>query len=191
MTFPHWQFFESVDEELLTISRYVEFCSANFQTHSIELARLYLSVCSEIDVVAKLVCDRISPGIAVKNIIDYRACILQKYPNFSGLKIELPNHNLAFIPWEAWGKANNPAWWQSYNNVKHERSKFYQEANLGNVLAASAGLLVVLAYFHQPELYLPSPPIAPNFRILRFERRYANVLAWGYTYSFPDFGRSS
>jgi hypothetical protein len=50
MHFPHWQFFESVDEELHSLSRTIEFCRENFPVFSVDLSRLYLSLGSEIGI---------------------------------------------------------------------------------------------------------------------------------------------
>src|ERR1035441_1425793 len=98
MRFPHWQFFESVDDELHSLSRTIEFCRENFSTFSVHLARLYLSVCSEIDVVAKLLCARIIPSETPRNIDDYGSLVTARFPNFSLLRIEMPSHALDFQP---------------------------------------------------------------------------------------------
>src|SRR6476659_8836515 len=59
----HWTFFETIDEDLNQYSRYLEFHESNFSAFSINLARLYLSICSEVDVVAKLLCHRIGSTV--------------------------------------------------------------------------------------------------------------------------------
>jgi hypothetical protein len=179
-----------VDDELHSLSRTIEFARENFLTFSVYLARLYLSVCSEIDVVAKLLCARIAPTERPKRICDYRPLVMAKFPNFAQLRIEMPSHELDFQPWLSWSSGTNPQWWTAYNDVKHERSKYYQDANLGNVLESTAGLLVMLVYFYQPELYSKNPPIQPNFKTMRIDRRYAGSLTWGFSYSLPDFGKS-
>jgi hypothetical protein len=46
----------------MNFSRHVEFAEANCQTYSIDLLRSYLSICSEIDVVAKMLCERYHPS---------------------------------------------------------------------------------------------------------------------------------
>jgi hypothetical protein len=191
MRFPHWQFFESVDDELHSLSRVIEFAPENYATFSVHLTRLYLSICSEVDVVAKLLCARIEPKQTPRSISDYRALVTARFPNFSVLRIEMPSHALDFQPWLAWGSGTNPQWWKSYNDVKHERSKYFSDANLRNVLESAAGLLVFLVYFYQPELYDKSRPIQPDFEMMRVERRYAGVLRLGFDYSLPDFGKSS
>jgi hypothetical protein len=190
MRYPHWQFFESVDDELHSLSRIIEFARENFSTFSVHLSRLYLSVASEIDVVAKRLCAQIAPAKKPKSISDYRALIMAKFPNFAQLRIEMPPHELDFQPWLSWSSGTSPQWWKTYNDVKHERSKYYRDANLGNVLESSAGLLVLLVYFHQPELYSKNPPIQPDFKVMRIDRRYAGALRWGFSYSLPDFSKS-
>ena len=191
MRFPHWQFFESIDDELHSVSRVIEFSKDNFSTYSVSLTKMYLSVCSEIDVVAKLLCARISPNANSGNIDQYRSLITQKFPNFCALKIEMPGHELEFQPWQSWSNGNNPNWWRSYNDVKDERNKFYRDANLGNVLESAAGLLVLLTYFHQPELYDKNEVLQPDFKMMRIDPQLVGVMRWGFTYKLPDFEKNS
>lgn len=191
MRVPHWQFFESVDDELHSLSRIIEFAPENFGAFSVHLVRLYLAICSEIDVVAKLLCERINPTAMSRNIDDYRDLVTSRFPGFAVLHIEMPSHELDFQPWLAWTTGANPGWWRSYNNVKHERSKYFRDANLGNVLDSAAGLLVLLVYFYQPELYDKHQLIQPDFRTMRVESRYARPFRWAFEYSLPDFGKTS
>jgi hypothetical protein len=188
MRFPHWQFFESIDDDLYALSRIIEFEQANFPTHSVYLARLYLSICSEIDVVAKLLCKWIGPGKPTENIDSYRTVITGKYPNFSKLKIEMPAHGLHFQPWLLWDSGKNPLWWKSYNNVKHERNEHYREANLGNVLESAAGLLAMLTYWHQPELYSTKSGIEPRFKTMKIDTQYVFTPHLVCRFLLPDFG---
>jgi len=139
--------------------------------------------------VAKLLCARITPSEEPNNINDYRSLMTVQFPNYSLLRIELPSYELDFQPWFSWTAGTNPGWWKSYNDVKHERSKYYRDANLGNVLESTAGLLVLLVYFHQPELYAKNPPFQTDFQMMQIERRYAHTLRWGFDYSLPDFGK--
>ena len=87
----------------------------------------------------------------------------------------MPSHVLDFQPWLSWSSGTNPPWWKSYNNVKHERGKYFRDANLGNVLESAAGLLVLLVYFYQPELYDKSASIRPDFEMMRVESKYAGI----------------
>lgn len=191
MRFPHWQFFESLDDELYSLSRIVDFTPENYSTFSVHLARLYLSACSEIDVVAKLLCKEIDPKRNPSRINEYHPIIVGKYSNFKELKIEMPSHELEFSPWTFWEANKAPTWWTSHNNVKYERSKYFKEANLENLLNSAAGLLVLLVYLHQPELYSNKSRIQPDFKIMRIESKFAGTIRWGFSYSLPDFGKSA
>lgn len=47
-----------------------------------------------------------------------------------------------FKTWSATGSIN-PTWYQAYNGLKHDRNTKFQEAKLGNVLEALAGLFIL------------------------------------------------
>jgi hypothetical protein len=191
MRYPHWQFFESIDDELLSLSRIIEFAPENFSTFSVHLARLYLSLGSEIDVVAKLLCNKIAPTEKPESIKAYCPLITNRYSHFTQLRIELPAHGLDFQPWASWSQALSPRWWTDYNKVKHERNRHFSQANVGNVLEAAAGLIVLLVYYHQEELYSNTASIQPDFKIMRIDRKHASIMRWGFDYSLPDFGKNS
>ena len=160
----HWQYLETLDIDLDTASRYVDFTEENYQTYSIEFVRLLLAVCSEIDVVAKILCTKINENSQGNNINEYRATITAEYPKLHTLEIEIPKHQIILNPWSKWGEdEGNPSWWRSYNQVKHKRDREYKEANLINTLNALAGLYVLLFYLDKK---------VPPLRLMRINSRY-------------------
>ena len=50
----YWRYYKELEIELLSTSRYVEFVEDNFSTYSVEFLKLYQAVCSEIDVIGKM-----------------------------------------------------------------------------------------------------------------------------------------
>ena len=58
-TFLHWNFFLAIEEDLDALSKFVDF-SGNDDVFSIEIARLFLSSCSEVDVILKQLCSAIN-----------------------------------------------------------------------------------------------------------------------------------
>jgi hypothetical protein len=58
----HWNYFLAFDSDAEKLSRYIEFTKENEKTYSIELVRLLLSTASEVDVVAKLLCNKVCPS---------------------------------------------------------------------------------------------------------------------------------
>jgi hypothetical protein len=123
-THPHWALFETVDEDLRAFSRHVEFDPANFPTYSVTLLRLYLSICSEVDVVAKLLCQRINAPLPSRpNIDHYRKALKPEYTNLSTVKITVRPMAYEILPWQAWEQDKNPDWWQKHQSVKHHRDQ--------------------------------------------------------------------
>jgi hypothetical protein len=192
MAYPHWTMFQVIDEDLHEFSRQVEFAEANLNTYSVTLVRLYLSICSEVDVVAKVLCKRIGHPNAL-NIDDYRKNLKQKYPNLATLAIWLRPMDKVLTPWDSWNNVPpaklNPSWWTEHNEVKHHRDLYFARANLGNVLSAAAGLFVLLIYLYQPELY--KGHLQPVFRVFLADPNYLTLHeGLGWSYHLPDFGDS-
>jgi len=99
----HWSFFEAIDADLHEYSRYLEFDERNFTAYSVNLVRLYLSICSEIDVVLKMLCKQLGePTQRGSDINHYRAVITQKYPNFGNVRVLIHPMNRPVWPWIEW-----------------------------------------------------------------------------------------
>lgn len=152
----HWNYFLALERDLEVVSRYVEFSVANYNTYSIELARLLLGAGSEVDVIAKLLCRQVTRGSKAEDINGYRTLLTHHLPELVDLQIRIPRYGLKLKPWEEWnGNVGNPQWWTSHNNVKHERDKRFREATLQNAIFSVAGLLV-LTYLYCRFLVSPS-----------------------------------
>jgi len=143
----HWNYFLALEEDLLRLSRFVEFSKKNFRTYSLELAHLLLSSSSEIDVILKSLCKPFAPN--AKNETNYRSYIPRNIPNFTKIKVEIPRYELTFQPWHSWNKNQTPVWWTAYNKVKHERNSYYDRANLKSVLQSMSGLFVSNIYLYK------------------------------------------
>jgi hypothetical protein len=72
----HWNYFLALENDLETLSRYIEFDRANFGVFSIELAHLLFAAASEVDVLAKRTCELVNPAAPRSNIDNYRAVVL-------------------------------------------------------------------------------------------------------------------
>jgi len=129
----------------------VEFSQKNYATYSIEFARILLSCGSEVDVVAKALCQKIDPNRKYENINDYRTTITSAYGKFSTLEVSLPRYGLTIKPWEGWS-VNNPSWWKSYNEVKHQRNTHFEKANLENAVFSVGGLFELVLYYYKEDL---------------------------------------
>jgi hypothetical protein len=142
----HWNYFLALERDLEVASRYVEFTEPNFEVYSIEFAHLLFAAASEVDVVAKLLCQHLSYDSPRGNIDQYRSLILKALPELPQMQVSVQRYGLTLRPWDSWATAS-PLWWKSYNNVKHKRDAHFQEATLKNALNALAALLI-LTYHH-------------------------------------------
>ena len=149
MSHPHWQYFLSVEEDLLQCARFVEFDQQNFQTYSVQFARVIVAAAAEFDAVAKALCNLIEPTSRPQSINAYHPIVVGTYPKFIDYTIHVPRAKLQFQPWQTWTAKASPNWWsKGYNKIKHERDQHFSAANLGNALQAVAGLLVGIAYLY-------------------------------------------
>lgn len=156
----HWPYYLAFEEDLENISRYIEFSEHNYETYSLELARILLSAASEVDVLLKDISKMIDSESPNRNINDCKA-VLKKNRAFWETSVVSRRFGLTLTPWVNWGGEENPYWWRSYNNVKHARSTYFKEANLKNTLNAVAGLLIlnIEFAFHQKLKVTPDFPI--------------------------------
>lgn len=151
-TSTHWNYFLALESDLAKTSRYVEFAQSNLNTYSIEFAHILFAAASEVDVIAKLLCKRLRPNSACKNIDDYRKTLTEELPDLYDMKANITRYNLSFSPWVNWKEGKNPDWWRSYNDVKHERDKHFKDATLHHVLNAMGALLILTIVHYSYEL---------------------------------------
>jgi hypothetical protein len=145
----HWNYFLALERDLEVLSRYVEFDKANYRTYSIELARLLFAAASEIDVIAKALCERLAPDSPRTDMDQYRAVLVEHLPKLRGMEAVIPRYSLRFTPWAELKNDRNPDWWTKYNNVKHRRDRLFHEGNLRNALSAMSALLLVIYQFYR------------------------------------------
>ena len=148
-SFVHWNYYIALEQDLSKVSRFIEFSEANFNTYSIELAHLLLAASSEVDVVLKSLCNFKNSGKNHRNINDYRETITAESPSLIDERCFINRYGLELQPWISWGGGENPFWWHSYNNVKHQRDTHFNEANLKNTLNAVAALSLVALYYYR------------------------------------------
>lgn len=159
----HWNYFIALERNLEVASRYVEFCPQNFDVYSIEFAHLLFAAASEVDVVAKLLCQRLQPDARRHNIDGYKTILLAGFRDLPATQVFVPRYGLDLKPWENWAGQDNPLWWRSYNNVKHERQAHFSEATLKNAINA-LGALLILTFHHYSYDLAPqgNPPLQPK-----------------------------
>ncbi len=166
----HWNYFIALERDMEVTARYVEFCEQNYQVYSVEFARLLLATASEVDVMAKLLCERLRPNAPRGNINEYRAVLLAALPDLPLTQVFVPRYGLTLKPWDNWAGSDNPLWWSSYNHVKHHRDLYFDQATLKHALNA-LGALLILNFHHYSFELAPAgsprlPPVKTTDRLL-------------------------
>lgn len=143
----HWNYFIALEADMLRMARYVEMNKDNYNTYSIELVRLYLSACSEVDVVAGQLCRAVDSRKRPRSIDAYRQVLRPAFPEIEHAEVRIPRYGLVLRPWENWKGDTSPQWWSEHQKVKHQRDTNYRKGNLHNTVNAVAALFV-LAIVH-------------------------------------------
>ncbi len=167
----HWNYFLALESDVERLSRFVEFTSSNFGTYSVEIAHLFLATASEVDVVAKLLCNQVDGTTKVDNIEKYRNVLRRCLPEIERSIVTIPRYGLELHPWSSWLNNETPEWWQAHNKVKHQRGEHFASANLMNLLNAMAGIFLLILYYYRdgeevrsieppPSLFTPPPDLA-------------------------------
>lgn len=170
----YWNYYLRLEVEFIHTLKYVEFSKDNYKTYSLEYLRLYLAVCSEIDVVGKVFAKKQNPNFdGSKANIQKWWYEIQTVRTANGLALNMQEVSFldieSFIPWERYLierysnirgfsgyrlstsiNAQTPFWWTQYNKVKHERTQQKEEGgtNYNNAnlknLSRAFGALFIL-----------------------------------------------
>lgn len=147
----HWNYFLALEDDVVRMSRYLDLTTENFESYSLELMRILFGAASEVDVVAKRLCQKLNERSKADNITKYKKEILAVYPQIPSTVVEIPRFGLTLTPWAQWEIDASPPWWRAYNNVKHHRHTHFSEASLRHALNAVAGLFVLLLFYYREE----------------------------------------
>jgi len=159
MSLPFWDYFLSIEADLEKCSRFVHFSEDNYETYSIEFARIIMASSSEFDTVIKLICNSIDASRKPDNMPAYYPILHSKYPKFTTFEVNVPRYKLTLYPWKEWTVNQRPDWWsKGYNKIKHERDQYFEKANLFNALSSVSGLLCGILYYYK-EIAGDSPKV--------------------------------
>ena len=164
----YWNYYLDLESQFEKSRRYIDFDASNYSTYSVEYVQLLQAICSEIDVVGKVIAQYNNKDFIVKDAnITKWGFEVQKC--FEGLDLKTIYFDNAkeIVPFRKWKYKNGttkekpivlfddtyktPQWWLDYNAVKHARTsvdekaqiKNYKKANLKNVIYALGALYIL------------------------------------------------
>ena len=158
----YFDYYVELENDFFSTESYVTIEEDNFKTFSIKYAKLYLSICSEIDCLLKEICKNLNPNSTASKINQYYPEINSAFENFKLESVFFKKAKIELVPWKEWDESLSPKWWTYYNKVKHQRLEkedetnipYYKYANLENVFNALAALYIVEQYYMYSYSYL-------------------------------------
>lgn len=166
----YWKYYISLEKQFIETGRYVEFDYVNNgKTYSMEYMKIFQIVCSEIDVIGKIVAalgDNTFVATNTTGINEWWFYVTRSYPELIKRQFNLFGE-ITISPWDRFvviknpkeggkrfildesisPKAKTPKWWNDYNSAKHNRtgkygkySTNYAKANLRNIFIAFSAL---------------------------------------------------
>lgn len=141
----YWNYYLDLENDFLTTKKYVDFSEGNFSAYSLEFLKLYQAVCSEIDVIGKMMAMYVDEEFDVeksKGIGDWWSLVNSSYLLSEGWytsmnpkpipdRFYITDYKCLLLDWlqlQPWkemkiedGKVETPEWWKNYNKVKHRR----------------------------------------------------------------------
>lgn len=151
----YWDYYRTIEDDLIVASRYVEFAKEHYDCYSNEFARLLMTAGSEVDMVFKVLCKEINPDSEARTINTYYPVVTGKkgrFPDLTKEKRYVRGFNLELQPFAYWTGCHAPHWWShGFIEIKHERNISFESANLKNTLDAVAALQIVLFYLYSLE----------------------------------------
>lgn len=141
------RYFQILQNEVKEIFKYIEPNQNNFKVYSLKIYQILVDICIEIENNMKQIL--VANGYEEKQMNmkdDYFAINELLHLDEYYVKLLIKNKEYELQPFKAWNSSSYTplSWYQAYNNVKHNRSEKYEQANLENLLNAIAGLYVLL-----------------------------------------------
>lgn len=144
-----------LEKDFQLTTEYVTLSEDNYNTYSVSYLKLLLTIGSEIDVMLEFLAKLYDPATKETGF-GCSKILLTNEPDIKSLELKLRNEELIIKPWDY---KKIPEWWTAYNEIKHNRfevatkfdpsRKYYQYANLKNVIYALSALLSLELYAYR------------------------------------------
>ena len=175
----HWKYYLMLENKFLNILNYVELTTDNYNTYSNEFAAFLQIVGAELDVFFKRYCGfNLNDSKTISNYADF---ILTSYSDIRSQAISIIGKDIVIKPFENWDQTRarqSLFWWDSFDNIKHNRVENFKDASLENCLyCLSALFLLEMKYLSNITAQTNEPDI-PNE-----ESSIFNLESWNFRYS--------
>ena len=144
-----------LEKDFQSTTEYVTPSEDNYNTYSVAYLKLLLTIGSEIDIMLEFLAKLYDPTTQASGF-GCSKILLSHESDLKLLEFRLVSEDLLIKPWEC---EKIPEWWTAYNEIKHNRfesakmfdssRKYYQYANLRNVIKSLTALLSLELYAYR------------------------------------------
>jgi hypothetical protein len=144
----HWNYFLAIEDDLINTSRYVEIALDNKKTYSVEYTKIILSAASEVDVLLKQIYLSLGHKKKKPDFKDYCNVAKEGVKSLITEQLCLEQYGLTLYPFSEWENDEQPRWHIVYNNLKHNRTLNFKDANLENALLSVGALYATVVHYY-------------------------------------------
>lgn len=135
-----WKCFAVLEQELENSRVAVGIHQDNYHLVSDHYKSIILQACTEVEKIYEMLCGK---ALAVtRNISQHIQTITNHCKDFFNTEIHMPMTDQMIKPWGACAHGNDPEFWTTYHNIKHEGKS--EKATLEHAVFALAGLFSLL-----------------------------------------------
>ncbi len=148
-----------IKKDYLDILEYIEPTDSNLKTFSHRIYELLLRTATEFENICKEIL--INDGNTKKpdnmNIKDFKILYKQLSLDKSEIGLKFWNPKKKYInPFADWSNScNHLGWYKAYNCVKHNRIRYFNEANLDNLTLGLAGIFLIFYKLFKDKFFNP------------------------------------
>ena len=166
-----WYYYLSLENDLARTAQFVEPHSQE-SVYSFEFYKILVLACVEVESLFKGFCAFLENENAV-DISIYKGILLKHLPQIVDAEVLITRSGSSYKPFSGWNNSPLP-WWETYNQVKHNRGEKLIEATyLNAVLALSALYLLVLYYAKMTGADLPDQQ--SEYIVSKYSKKYLVV----------------
>lgn len=144
-----WNYFLSLETDLANTSRYIE-PKGQEDVYSFEFAKLLILACTEVESVLKAICYSITGKQPTGDIGAYKKIVLENYPRITEASVTVARLSKNIVPFSEWNDGKL-SWWNAYQQVKHNRGAFFEQATYRHAVTSIAALYILIFYLAKIE----------------------------------------
>lgn len=152
----YWNYYLMLENRVIELEPFIAFDKSNYQTYSLKIMDLLISVCCEVESLCKLISKKSGN---INSYLDF----LNNDQFYSSVKNDLVFFKKidTLKPFKC-NSNDQLEWWNSHNGLKHNRINEFQTATLKNLINALAGLYLLEIYYYNKNYFKKGDTTVPE-----------------------------